>query len=648
MPKKNIIGILGIYYDITEQKEAEAQLLRERDFSERLIETAQAIILILDPQGKILQFNPYMEELTGYTSKEVEGKEWFATFIPEPQREATRKLFHKAFSDVPTQGNISMLSTKQGDILQVEWHDKTLKNEAGETVGLLAVGMDVTGRIEAEKELKLLHCLINHSGDAIEIIDPKTLQFLSVNETECRELGYSREELLNMTVYDIDPTYTRQHHEINMETMRRKGSTSCEGMHRRKNGTAFPVEVRMTLVELDKPYLLAIASDITERKRSEAALLDANRALRALSEGNQLLIRAECEKELLHEVTKIFTTTGGYSLAAVYYTEENHPKGFVPVVWSRSDGCTCTPEHPLCASSEKAEELITQAILNGKTQICHDVANGRQNQLRTETAPACGIVSNIALPLHEGDRTFGVLGIYSSRSDVFNDAEVELLKEMADDLAYGIVNLRAHAEHEHRAKLLRQSLEQSVQAIASTVEARDPYTAGHQRRVAELATAIAREMGLGEEQVSSIHLAAIIHDLGKIHIPAEILAKPRKLTELEYKMIQLHPQAGYDIIKNIVFPWPIAEIILQHHEKLDGSGYPQGLSGNAILLEARILSVADVVEAMSSHRPYRPSLGTEAALKEIRNGSGKSYDTDVVNACLALFKHREFAFSDSA
>jgi len=208
--------------------------------------------------------------------------------------------------------------------------------------------------------------------------------------------------------------------------------------------------------------------------------------------------------------------------------------------------------------------------------------------------------------------------------------------------------LRTRREHEQHTITLRQSLEQSIETIADTVEARDPYTAGHQRRVSELATAIAREMSLPEEQVNGIHLAAIIHDLGKIHVPAEILAKPGKLTDIELMLVKTHPQAGYDILKNVKFPWPIADIILQHHEKLDGSGYPQGLKGKQILLESRIMTVADVVEAISSHRPYRSALGITAALSEIERGRGSVYDPAIVDVCLILFAKKGFTFSSKS
>ncbi len=191
---------------------------------------------------------------------------------------------------------------------------------------------------------------------------------------------------------------------------------------------------------------------------------------------------------------------------------------------------------------------------------------------------------------------------------------------------------------------LRKTLEGIIQTISITVELRDPYTAGHQQRVARLTHAIAKEMGLSEEQTEGIYMAGIIHDLGKISIPAEILSKPGKITEIEFSMIKTHPRVGYDILKNIEFPWPIAQIVLQHHERMDGSGYPQGLSGNDILLEARIVGVADVVEAMSSHRPYRPGLGIDKALEEIVQKQGILYDTEVVEACLKVFAEKGFKF----
>jgi len=183
---------------------------------------------------------------------------------------------------------------------------------------------------------------------------------------------------------------------------------------------------------------------------------------------------------------------------------------------------------------------------------------------------------------------------------------------------------------------LRRSLETTIHAVASVVEMKDPHTAGHQRQVAQLSCGIAKEMGLSDEKIEGIRVAAIVHDVGKINVPTEILRKSGLLDRIEFDLVKMHPQSGYDILNQIQFPWPVAEIVLQHHERMNGSGYPQGLKGDDILLEARVLAVADVVEAMSSDRPYRPALGIDRAMKEIRKNKGKLYDLDVVAACLRV------------
>ncbi|MCX5893205.1 MAG: HD-GYP domain-containing protein, partial [Deltaproteobacteria bacterium] len=191
---------------------------------------------------------------------------------------------------------------------------------------------------------------------------------------------------------------------------------------------------------------------------------------------------------------------------------------------------------------------------------------------------------------------------------------------------------------------IQQTLTDTVEVLANTVETRDPYTAGHQRRVAHLACALGREMGFTPDRIEGMRVMGYLHDLGKIAIPAEILSRPGKISAVEFNIIKSHPQQGYDIVKNIEFPWPISQAILQHHERLDGSGYPAGLSGTEIILEARILMVADVVEAMASHRPYRPAKGIEAALEEIMRNRGVLYDAEVVDICVNLFQQKGFNF----
>lgn len=766
-------NVIGIGMDITERKKMEQQLRQEKSFSRGLVETAQIIILVLDTEGRIVSVNPYMESLSGYSSKELKGEDWFTTFLPEAERELTRKVFLHAIDDIQTLGNVSTLLTKKGEARQIAWYDKTLKDADDRTIGLLSIGMDVTEERKAQKRLELFRTLLDHSGDDIIVIDPGTMRLLDVNQTLCKNLGYSREELLSMTIYQINPTVESMPFGEVEKQLHREGSIFIETLHRRRDNTTYPVDAVLSLVELDKPYLLAISRDISNRKKAEAILrasekkyrllfessrdalmileppswkfTDANRAtvelfgaasvkeftslgpwdvspphqpdgrpsdekaremiatavregshlfewmhqtiggkpfpadvlltrtesggkvtiqatvrditkrkeaeetlrradraLRTLSAANLVLVRAKNEETLLRDATQVIVEKGGYSLATVDYADDNPVKSLTPVAWSGFEGERYWIEELGWGESEQL--VPARAVRSGKTQLCREIASEAPPSPWKKAALARGYVSNIALPLFENDKAFGALSIYSTEAEPFDDEEVRLLEELANDLAYGIFNLRTRVAHEQHTALLRQSLEQSIQAIAATVESRDPYTAGHQRRVSELATAIAREMGRDNEEVEGIRFAAVIHDLGKIHIPAEILSKPGKLSELEYKLIQEHPRAGYDILKDVEFPWPIAQIILQHHERLDGSGYPQGLKEAEILPGAKIIAVADVVEAMSSHRPYRSALGLEAALEEIRRGRATLYDSDTADACLKLFAEHRFAF----
>ena len=262
------------------------------------------------------------------------------------------------------------------------------------------------------------------------------------------------------------------------------------------------------------------------------------------------------------------------------------------------------------------------------------MVTGLDDPMTAEVALEIGAYDYIIKPFNRNGVLISVANVLRRRQlEIDNRAYRESLQKMVSD--------RTAALQDSMEKL-GKALEGSILAIASTVETRDPYTAGHQQRVAELATAIAKEMGLPDDQIYGIRMGGVIHDLGKISIPAEILSKPGSITEIEFNLIKTHPKVGYDILKAIEFPWPIAQMVLPHHERMDGSGYPSGLSGEAIILEARILGVADVVEAMASHRPYRPARGIDKALKEISKNKGLLYDRNVVEACLKLFREKEF------
>ena len=252
------------------------------------------------------------------------------------------------------------------------------------------------------------------------------------------------------------------------------------------------------------------------------------------------------------------------------------------------------------------------------------------NLIETSDKKAGMVAENWPISLNDRLVMLKTLPIHESKSTII------ILNDITEQ--------KLAAELQSSLNKIRSTLNGTIQAIAMIVERRDPYTAGHQRRVADLGRAVAEEMGLTEDQIEGVGVSGVIHDIGKIAVPAEILSKPGALDPEEFLLIKKHPQVGYDILRGIEFPWPIAEIVLQHHERRNGSGYPQGLSGEEILVEARILCVSDVVEAMASHRPYRAALGIHKASEEIEQKRGIAYDTDVVEACSRVLREKGFEF----
>ncbi|MBI5782849.1 MAG: GAF domain-containing protein, partial [Gammaproteobacteria bacterium] len=421
---------------------------------------------------------------------------------------------------------------------------------------------------------------------------------------------------------------------------------------KRKDGSVFFADINSSPLTLGgRRYLLGLFRDITERRQAEAALRKSNRALKTLSACDATLIHATDEDRLLRDMCHVLIEQGGYRLAWIGFVEQGVAQSVRPMTYAGLNEGYVEALKVTWADSDRGRGPTGTAIRSGKTQLIQNIPADPAFAPWREEAIRRGYKSKISLPLCNDDEVFGVLSIYSAEVNAFTKEEIALLEELANDLAFGILTLRMHAErdrlqeqHLRGAERLKQALVGTIQAVATTVEKRDPYTAGHQQRVAQLCVAIASELGLDPERIEGLRLGALIHDIGKIYVPAEILNRPGRLTAAEFEIIKSHPQVGYDIIKDVKFSWPIAEMILQHHERQDGSGYPHGLKGEAIVHEARILAVADVIEAMSSHRPYRPARGVEPALEEIRRNRGRHYDPEVVDACLRLFERGKFQF----
>jgi len=453
--------------------------------------------------------------------------------------------------------------------------------------------------------------LFQTAGDAIVISDLEG-RVLEVNEEACRLLGYTQDELLHLTVHDVAaPEYVARRSEI-LEQLRATGHLVFETELVTRDGRIIPTECSSRLMDLQgQPAVLSIARDITERKQAEEAL---SKNYRELQETAQQLEQSRNMLQLIIESVP------------------------VRVFWKDGDlrfmgcntlfACDAGFSHPqqLLGKDDFAMSWREQADLYRTDD--RQVMESRRpkiNIIEPQTTPAGAKIwlstSKVPLQMPNGE-IFGVLGVYEDVTD------------------------RKQAEEALKESLARTTEVQdgTIQALAAVTEVRDPYTAGHQRRVTRLACAVARELGLPADRVAGLRVMGLLHDMGKVSIPTEILSKPGKLSDSEFAIIKSHAQAGYEIVKEIRFPWPVAEAILQHHERMDGSGYPQGLTGPDITLEARILAVADVVEAMSSHRPYRPALGLDQALEEIAQQKGVLYDPEVVDACIKVCTEDNFTF----
>lgn len=390
--------------------------------------------------------------------------------------------------------------------------------------------------------------------------------------------------------------------------------------------------------------LFGTLQDISEQKRMEAKLTGHIREIQLLSAINTARLRAKTEQDLLAEYCRILVETGGYRMAWVGFAQDKPGRPVVPVAHFGFEEGYLDHIRISWSDVDTGRGSTGRSIRTGQVQITEDFAADPRMKPWRDEALQRGYYSSIALPFRLMDGSRGCLTTYGSQNSAWTDSERRLMEQIALDLGFGINTLRNEIAKNRYQDDLRISLEQTIQVIAETVDQRDPYTSGHQRRVADLCIGIGRLLGLSEDRIHGLHLGASIHDLGKIGIPLELLAKPGRLSRAQFEIIKEHVDLGYAIIKDIQFPWPIGDIILQHHERLDGSGYPRGLTAEAIILESRIAAVADVVEAMSSHRPYRVAPGIVLALAEIEANRGRLYDAAVVDACLRLFRNEGYKF----
>ena len=433
--------------------------------------------------------------------------------------------------------------------------------------------------------------IIETAHDGFILVGPHG-ELLDTNKATSELSGYSREQLLKMTLRDLEAVETDEQIASTTAEVIAAGHGRFERTWRCVDGRLLNVEVSTTFMGKERGgYFFAFIHNITGRKLAEQALMESEERFRAMLEQN---------------------------ISAMFVVED----GMLSYANRRAAELFGYP----------ATELIGRAFVALIAEADRpDIAEAMRQML-------CGEQKSI-------ERNFGAMRKDGSVVDIGAHAILATLqgKKAILGLAEDIGERRqAQAEIDRYIGRLERAMQSTLTAVSLMVELRDPYTAGHEHRVGELAAAIGVELGLPHATVKGLRLAGYVHDIGKISVPAEILSKPSRLTPLEFELIKNHSQSGHDVLKGVDFPWPLAEVILQHHERLDGSGYPRGLKDGEIILEARIMAVADVVEAMSSHRPYRPGLGLEAALEEIAANSGKFYDPEVAAACLRLFRDKAY------
>ena len=407
----------------------------------------------------------------------------------------------------------------------------------------------------------------------------------------------------------------------------------------RKDGVEIPVELTVSAVFLRQGWhAVGLLHDVSARKAQEGVLARTIRALKAYSAGNSAVVHSMSQPVLLEHMCRTMIDVAGYRMAWVGLAEADAARTIRGVASASEASDYVRGSANSWADNEHGRDPARRCIRTGQAQVVRDIAADQTMAWWHEEATQHGYQSAVALPLIGLSGVFGVLMIFAGEPEAFDADELKLLSEMAGDLSYGLTALHARATNEENLRRLERSMNSTVRALGSMVEVRDPYTAGHQRRVASLAVEIGTLLGFDKDRLRGLEVGATMHDIGKIVVPAEILSRPDKLSAAEFALLKEHAAAGADIIAGVDFPWPVAEMIRQHHERMDGSGYPRGLKADQILLEARIIAVADVVEAMSSHRPYRLGNGIDAALAEIERGRGTAFDADVADTCLKAFR----------
>jgi PAS domain S-box-containing protein/putative nucleotidyltransferase with HDIG domain len=554
--------------------------------------------IIVLQKGIIKFFNQAVLNLIGYNLEELIDREFENLLSPEYRKLIMNRYQARlAGKDVPSLYEMEIIR-KDGISVPIEVSNTTITYR-GEKATLSFI-RNITERKQAEDELReseaKYRAVLEQSVDNIFLVDLETKKILESNVSLRNLLGYSADEMKKLTVYDF-VARPKDEMKKKLEQLQKEDKTVIrERKYLRKDGSLVDVEMVRNLITFgNKKVLCVVSRDISERKQAEENLKNAKDELQMIMDSVPATI--------------FYKDTEGRIIRANKTMANSLKLSIKDIVGKASEELFSKEQ------AEKMRKDDQEVIVSGKP---------KRDIIHPYTTPD-GIRWAITDKMPYKDKEGKVTGIIGLAKDITVQRKVEQKLK----LTY---------------QKLKKTMNASIETMSKILEAKDPYTAGHQQRVSQLATAIAKELNLSQDKIEGIRIASLIHDIGKIGLPTEILSKPTKLIDIEFSLIKNHSQIGYDILKSIEFPWPVAEIVFQHHEKIDGSGYPNNLKGDEILLEAKIIGVADVVEAMSSHRPYRPALGIDKALEEISQNREILYDPDVVDVCLKLFGEKSFKF----
>jgi PAS domain S-box-containing protein len=602
------VYLLAIMIDLTSHKFSEKAQRESEEKYRTILESSEEGYYEIDLAGNFTFFNDSLCKLLGYSRKELLGM----NNRHYTDKETAKKVF-QAFNKVyrtgkPTKEFDWQIIRKDGTKRYIEQSASLQKDSSGKLIGFRGIIHDITDRKKTEELLKKseekYRLLADHVKDQVWLMD-MNLNITYISPSTEKSFGYTLEELKKIPFDKIlAPKSYREIINISTKELPKALKASPKDSLKQlfeleficKDGHPLWIECAFSFIrdENGKPLsILGEGRNITERKQIENSLRKSEENFRHSLDNSPLGVRISTLKGETIYANKAILDVYGY---------------------------------------DSIDELKNTPLQKRYTPESHaEFQIRKEKRLRGEFGPSEYEISILR-------KNSEVRHIHVFRKEIFWNGKKQ------SQVIYQDITERRKAEEKLKETMesLRRSIRTTIQVLGIASEARDPYMAGHQKRVADLARAIATEMKLPSEIIEVIRMTGAIHDIGKISIPSEILCKPAVLTDLEFSLVKAHSQYSYDIMKDVESPWPLANIVYQHHERIDGSGYPQGLKGEDILIEARILAIADVVEAMISYRPYRPSLGLDIALMEIENNAGVLYDRKATDACLRLFREKGF------